>query len=244
MTSNSSGSGMLSRLIIIFIGCTLLYSLILMLGGSKIFKKAKLKSSLAFIPIVNLYTLLDVVDMSTFFGILYFVPIANIIIINIELFKLGKVFNTKLGYKLGLIFLPIIFIPLLAKSDKQYKVSDEEYFKAMDNAKGENINLMTNEEIKEINNIKDDEPVIDSIFKTDLQMMEEVAPYKAAKIDIIGMEKLRNASIEENIFTPIERIEKQLEVVPGGEDRKKEEKPEIKFTKELEKDEDVEFLDL
>ena len=70
------------------------------------------------------------------------------------------------------------------------KISDEEYFKALDNAKDESINLMTQDEINAENNeIVDEGPIVDSVFKSDLQLMEKPAPYKAAKIDLLGMEK-------------------------------------------------------
>ena len=37
--------------------------------------------------------------------------------------------------------------------------------------------------------------------------MEKTAPYKAAKIDILDMEKLKDAKMEEDVFKPEERIE-------------------------------------
>ena len=38
-------------------------------------------------------------------------------------------------------------------------------------------------------------------------MMEKVAPYKAAKIDLLGMEKLKDAPMEDDVFKPIPRQE-------------------------------------
>ena len=118
-----------------------------------------------------------------------------------------------------------MFYPLLANSNYQYKISDEEYFKQFDNAKEDSINLMTEAEIKKINETTTEEESykdVDSIFKSDIAQMEQVAPYKAAKIDLLGMEKIKKAPMEDDIFRPIKRQEvKPLEEV-------KEEKTEIK----------------
>ena len=48
---------------------------------------------------------------------------------------------------------------------------------------------------------------VDSIFKSDVQMMEKVAPYKAAKIDLLGLEKIKNSPIDDDVFKPIPRQE-------------------------------------
>ena len=66
---------------------------------------------------------------------------------------------------------------------------------------------MTKEEIKAENSAPiEEKPQVDSIFKSNIEMMEEVAPYKAAKIDILGMEKLKQATPQEDMFKPIEQV--------------------------------------
>ena len=195
----------LVTVVFILLGITFTRSILIMLGGKSIFKKAHKGEKTTYYPIINLFTMLEIVDMSIFWGILFFVPGVNLIVLMIMSYKLGTVFNTSFGFKMGLVFLPICFYPLLFISDKQYKISDEEYFKALDNAKGESINLMTQDEINAENNeIVDEGPIVDSVFKSDLQLMEKPAPYKAAKIDLLGMEKEKTMSKEENIFEPIE----------------------------------------
>ena len=180
----------LVTVVFIVLGITFTRSILIMLGGKNIFKKAHKGEKTAYYPIINLFTMLEIVDMSIFWGILFFVPGVNLIVLMIMSYKLGTVFNTSFGFKMGLVFLPICFYPLLFISDKQYKISDEEYFKALDNAKDESINLMTQDEINAENNeIVDEGPIVDSVFKSDLQLMEKPAPYKAAKIDLLGMEK-------------------------------------------------------
>ena len=220
----------------ILLGITFARSILIMLGGKNLFKKAHKGEKTAYYPIINLFTMLEITDMSIFWGILFFIPGINIIVLSIMSYKLGTVFNTSFGYKLGLVFLPICFYPLLFISDKQYKISDEEYFKALDNAKGESINLMTQEELNAENNeVVDEGPLVDSVFKSDLDLMEEVTPYKASKIDLLGMEKEKAMSKEENIYEPIELKEPPKPV---------KEEPEVKeqhskFTSELDPKKDI-----
>lgn len=227
---------------LIMLTMTFTRSILVMIGGKNLFKKASKKESTAFYPVVNLFTLLDITETSTFLGILFFVPIVNVIVLSILFYRLGSSFNTSLSYKIGLVVLPIIFYPMLAFGDKAYKLNDEEYFKALDNAKGESINLMTQEEIKAENNAPvEEKPQVDSIFKSNIEMMEEVAPYKAAKVDLLGMEKLKQSTPQEDMFKPIEQVEPPK---PVGEQSEEEKKPKSKFTTELDKKDEVEFIDL
>lgn len=232
----------LVTVVFIVLGITFTRSILIMLGGKNIFKKAHKGEKTAYYPIINLFTMLEIVDMSIFWGILFFVPGVNLIVLMIMSYKLGTVFNTSFGFKMGLVFLPICFYPLLFISDKQYKISDEEYFKALDNAKDESINLMTQDEINAENNeIVDEGPIVDSVFKSDLQLMEKPAPYKAAKIDLLGMEKEKAMSKEENIFEPIE-VKKPPK--PIKEDSEVPVESTSKFTTELDKKKDMEYVDL
>lgn len=227
---------------LIMLTMTFTRSILVMIGGKNLFKKASKKESTAFYPVVNLFTLLDITETSTFLGILFFVPIVNVIVLSILFYRLGSSFNTSLSYKIGLVVLPIIFYPMLAFGDKAYKLNDEEYFKALDNAKGESINLMTQEEIKAENNAPvEEKPQVDSIFKSNIEMMEEVAPYKAAKVDLLGMEKLKQSTPQEDMFKPIEQVKPPK---PVGEQSEEEKKPKSKFTTELDKKDEVEFIDL
>lgn len=232
----------LVTVVFIVLGITFTRSILIMLGGKNIFKKAHKGEKTAYYPIINLFTMLEIVDMSIFWGILFFVPGVNLIVLMIMSYKLGTVFNTSFGFKMGLVFLPICFYPLLFISDKQYKISDEEYFMALDNAKDESINLMTQDEINAENNeIVDEGPIVDSVFKSDLQLMEKPAPYKAAKIDLLGMEKEKAMSKEENIFEPIEVKEPPK---PIKEDSEVPVESTSKFTTELDKKKDMEYVDL
>ncbi len=195
-----SNSNMIFMVIGIIWSFTLLRSILIMLSGKGIFKKATKNEKTAIYPILNLFTMLEICEINTFWGILLFVPVLNIIVLLMMSYKLGVVFNTNILFKIGLVVFPLMFYPLLSIGNKPYKLSDEEYFKAMDKIKEKSINLMTDEEIqKEVSKLpKEEKNDVDSIFKSNIQMMEQVEPYKAAKIDLLGMEKLKNHVSEDD----------------------------------------------
>lgn len=231
---------------------TVFCSLILMINGKKLFSKAKKTPKTCFYPILNLFTLLEIDELSSFLGILFFMPFTNLIVLAIAFWKLGSIFNTKTGYKMGLVLLPIVFYPLLASSDKKYKVIDEETFKALDSARMESINLMTQDEINALNKEADvEEFKVDSIFKGRMQTMPKVEPYRATKVDILDMDKLKRDNqieedeIEENPYTPINRIkDEEYKGVNDPSINQIEGKKINKFIPEdIEKD-DIEYLDL
>ena len=176
------------------------YSILVMFGGKNIFRKASKKETVAYYPIINLFNMLEITELSIFFGILFFVPVINIIVLIFIFYKLGTVFNTNIYYKLGLVFFPIIFYPLLSHSNKQYKVKEQESFKDTESVKINDVNLMTQEELDKLNdNEEDNTPKVDSIFKGKIEQLEEVAPYKAVKIDLFGIEKLKDSNINDKI---------------------------------------------
>lgn len=178
---------------LIILSMTFVDSIIVMIGGKNIFKKAHKNEKSALYPIANLFTLLEISNMSTFFGILFFIPIINYIVLSIMFYKLGSVFNTSVINRIGLVLFPIIFYPLLAFSDKQYNVNDKDYLSMLESAKDESINLLSDEELNALNNSNDEETEeVDSIFKSEVQMMEEVAPYKAKKNNYVEVHDENN----------------------------------------------------
>ena len=171
---------------------TILMSITIMISGKKIFIKATKGEKTYLYPIINLFSMLEIADISTYYGILFFVPIANLFILIVMSYKLGNAFNAGFGFKLGLVLFPILFYYLLGNGNKQYKLRDEDYFKALDNIRDDHSESLIQEETPSLEeSIQDSNVSVDSIFKSKAQVMEEVLPYKAAKIDLIGMEKLK-----------------------------------------------------
>ena len=109
-------SGTSTTVVIIYLAI-----LVLMIAALwKIFTKAKKPGWAAIIPIYNIIVLLEIIGRPLWWFILLLIPIVNIIIFIIVLHGLSKSFGQGVGYTLGLLFLGIIFFPLLGFGDAKY----------------------------------------------------------------------------------------------------------------------------
>lgn len=238
-------SRLMVTLLIILWCLPLVRSVIIMLCGT-LFKKASINEKTSKYPILNLFGMLEVADASSYWGILFFIPVLNLIPLFIMSYGLGKVYNVSIGYKIGLILCPIVFYPLLARSDCHYKMSHDDYFNALDSARSESINLMTQEEINDINNSvdeKDEQYNIDSIFKSKINDFVAPEPYRASKLDQEVIKKSENLPFDDNTFKPIDRNDK-FEILDMSEGKVEGNSAGSMFTSELERKEEVEIVDL
>ena len=78
-----------------------------------IFKKCGKKGYEAIIPIYNMWTFLSIADLP---GWLCLIPVANIIGMLVAYFKIPKKFGKSSAFGIGMLFLPIIFMGILAFS--------------------------------------------------------------------------------------------------------------------------------
>jgi hypothetical protein len=72
------------------------------------------------IPIYSAYVLLKIVGRPGWWLILFLIPLVNVVIYIIVMLDLAKVFGKGSGFGVGLMFLPFIFIPILAFGDARY----------------------------------------------------------------------------------------------------------------------------
>ena len=113
-----------------FIGfCIIMASIVVffyMFVLARLFKKADKKSWHAFIPFYNLFTLLEIVHLPSFYFIFLLIPIFNLIPIFLISRNLSKVFKKNSKFTVGIFFLPFIFYPILAFSKDKYIGINEE----------------------------------------------------------------------------------------------------------------------
>ncbi len=164
----------------VFASVTLLFSVLISLTCNNIFKVMGKNKIQGYIPVYNLFNLLDIVNISRLNFLLLIFPISNILIIYIILYRLSIIFHTNKLFTIGLLLFPVIFLPMLNFSDKldirpKKEVEEEELKKS-------SINLMTNEELKELNNSQSEEIKVDNVFKRSAVVKEEVPTFKANKI--------------------------------------------------------------
>jgi hypothetical protein len=103
---------------------TLIYLGIIVLiiaGLWKIFAKAGKPGWTSIVPIYNFIVLLEIVGRPTWWVILAFIPIVNVVIIIMVYIDLAKSFGKGVGFGLGLTFLSPIFVCILGFGSAQYK---------------------------------------------------------------------------------------------------------------------------
>ncbi len=103
-------------------GIIYLAILILMIASMwKIFEKAGKPGWAAIVPIYNLIVILEIVNKPIWWIVLFIIPIVNIIVAIIVYVELAKAFGKSAGFGVGLVFLGIVFFPILAFGDAQYQ---------------------------------------------------------------------------------------------------------------------------
>jgi hypothetical protein len=94
---------------------------VLMIAGLwKIFTKAGQPGWAAIVPVYNLYILTKIVGRPWWWLLLMLIPFISIIFAIILYVDLGKSFKKGIGFVIGLILLPFVFVPILGFGSAQY----------------------------------------------------------------------------------------------------------------------------
>ena len=86
----------------------------------KIYEKAGKPGWACIIPIYNIIVLLEIVGKPWWWLLLFCIPFVNFIFMIWMMNLLSKSFGKTEGFTIGLIFLGIIFIPILGLGEAQY----------------------------------------------------------------------------------------------------------------------------
>ena len=86
----------------------------------KIYTKAGKPGWACLIPIYNIIVLLEIVGKPWWWLLLMLLPFVNIVFAIWMLNLLSKSFGHGVGFTLGLLFLSVIFLPLLGLGDSKY----------------------------------------------------------------------------------------------------------------------------
>jgi hypothetical protein len=86
----------------------------------KVYAKAGKPGWAAIVPIYNVIVLLEIVGRPLWWIVLFFIPFANIVAAILLYIGLAKAFGKGGGYGIGLLLLPVIFLPMLAFGSAQY----------------------------------------------------------------------------------------------------------------------------
>ncbi len=84
----------------------------------KIFEKAGRKGWEAIIPIYNMYVMTQIAGLQSWYIILLIIPFVNFVASIYLIYKFVKSFGQGIGFCIGYIFLPIIFVAIMAFDKK------------------------------------------------------------------------------------------------------------------------------
>jgi hypothetical protein len=102
---------------------------ILMIAGIwKTFEKAGEPGWGAIVPFYNIYLMCKIAGRPGWWLLLYFIPCVSLIIAIIVTIDVSKNFGKGIGFAIGLVFLPIIFFPILGFGDARYRGKKEQKF--------------------------------------------------------------------------------------------------------------------
>jgi hypothetical protein len=86
----------------------------------RLYAKAGKPGWAALVPIYNMFVYLQIAGKPLWWFILYFVPVVNVVISIMSIFAVAGKFGKGTGFALGMLFLPFIFVPILAFGDDPY----------------------------------------------------------------------------------------------------------------------------
>ena len=105
---------------IVYMLVVLAISVVVLIGLWKVFDKAGKPGWGAIVPFYNLYCLFDMSFGTGWLFLLMFVPCVGQIMMIIMWVKLAAAFDKGVGFGIGILFLPFIFLPMLGFGDAQY----------------------------------------------------------------------------------------------------------------------------
>ena len=86
----------------------------------RVYVKAGKPGWAVIIPIYNILVELEIVGRPWYWLLLMFVPVVDVVLGIIITFRMAKVYGHGTGFGFGLLFLPFIFLPILAFDDSKY----------------------------------------------------------------------------------------------------------------------------
>lgn len=148
----------------------------------KIYKKAGQKGWKALIPIYNTIILLRIVELPTWYILLYIIPIVNIYVLFKSNIELAHKFGKSVEFGISLVFFPYICLPILAFDDVEY------------NGGFNNLSVMNEQNINSLN------------FNTN--NFSDVGPIKNSALLNDFQRELQNTNIEHQTFSSTNQVEK------------------------------------
>lgn len=169
----------------IFIAISILYVFNISLFLTEVFKYFKRPKYEGYIPFYNAYMVLKLLKLPVYHTLMLFIPFLNIAFIFKLNSKLCQYFDKNPDYIWGMMVLPFLYMSNLVEDKGKFE-REEALKKQTTKApkyslKSLDVNLLTDKELENLNKAKMEESGVDSIFKADIDMIEDAKPYRAGK---------------------------------------------------------------
>lgn len=99
----------------------IVFGIVMIAAMWKVFTKAGKPGWASIVPIYNIIVLLDIAGKPGWWIILFFIPLVNFVMIILTYVALAEKFGKGGGFAMGLVFLGIIFFPILGFGSAQYR---------------------------------------------------------------------------------------------------------------------------
>jgi len=110
----------MAAILLIFVLLYLALIVLIIASHWKIFTKAGKPGWACLIPIYSAIVLLEIIKKPTWWIFMLLIPFVNIYYAIVMMNELSKSFGKSSGFTVGLIFLPFVFLPMLAFGDAKY----------------------------------------------------------------------------------------------------------------------------
>ena len=118
--SDSTAYAVAGGIVIVYYLIMLALAVLVLVAWWKVFVKAGKPGWGAIVPFYNTYCMFEITFGNGWLFLLLLVPCVNVVMQIIMYVKLAQAFGKSGGFAVGLIFLPVIFIPMLGFGDAQY----------------------------------------------------------------------------------------------------------------------------
>lgn len=176
--------------------------LVMLISMWKIFKKAGKPGWASIIPIYNIYVMIQIAKLPTYYLLLFIIPIANIYAMFKIYIELAHKFNKSTGFGVGLIFLSVIFFPMLAFGDATY---EDSIIETNNNVPNNNTNNVVNNNLNNVNNtVVEQKSVQNTFIQNDTPVMQQQPTTTTNSLEIPETEEMKPEIQSEPVTTVTE----------------------------------------
>ena len=117
---DTSRSVALASILLIYVIVVIGICILSIVAQAKMYKKAGKPAWGAIVPFYNTWLLYEITWGNGAYMFLLLIPFGNIIVMIATIFRTARVFGKGVGFGFGLLFLPIIFFPILGFGKAEY----------------------------------------------------------------------------------------------------------------------------